>query len=130
MLYHRSWHAGDRVGVTFGGGAINNPGRYLVLMPPINGATAASGSPYFTTNPRDSFRAWDASATLDLMPDAWTTFRVELVYREANVPYFAGPEGVTPPNGNTGTPSIPVPGWAPDLRRSESRLLAALLIKL
>ena len=27
-------------GVTLGGGKINNPGRYLVLLPPINGATA------------------------------------------------------------------------------------------
>ena len=34
--------------LTLGGGAINNPGRYLVLIPPINGATAFSGTPYFT----------------------------------------------------------------------------------
>lgn len=130
MLYHRSWHARSRVGVTIGGGAINNPGRYLVLMPPINGATAASGSPYFTTNPGDPFRAWDGSLTVDMMPDAWTTLRIEFVHREASVPYFAGPGGVTPPQGNTGTPASRIPGWAPDLRRTESRLLAALLIKL
>src|SRR5258708_36339963 len=33
---------------TLSGGAIDNPGRYLVLLPPINGATAFSGTPYFT----------------------------------------------------------------------------------
>jgi hypothetical protein len=40
-------------GVNIGGGKINNPGRYLVLLPPINGATAASGTPCFTENPGD-----------------------------------------------------------------------------
>ena len=48
------WFDKDRFALTVGGGAINNPGRYLVLMPPINGATAFSGTPYFTDNPGDS----------------------------------------------------------------------------
>jgi len=130
MAYDRMWFRKDQVGLTLGGGTANNPGRYLVLMPPINGATAFSGTPYFTTNPGDAFRAWDSSVTLDLMPDQWTTFRFELVHREANVPYFAGPGGVTPPSGNTGVPGALVPGWVPDLRKQETRLLASLLIKL
>ena len=33
---------------TFGGGTITSPGRHLVLLPPIHGATAASGTPYLT----------------------------------------------------------------------------------
>ena len=45
------WFDKDLFALTVGGGAINNPGRYLVLMPPINGATAFSGTPYFTANP-------------------------------------------------------------------------------
>ncbi len=40
MVYNRLWFDRDRFGLTIGGGAINNPGRYLVLVPPINGATA------------------------------------------------------------------------------------------
>ena len=130
MLYHRIWLNDDRLAVTFGGGAMNNPGRYLVLMPPVNGATAFSGSPYFTTDPGDAFKAWDASATLDLMPDAFTTFRVELNHRVANVPYFAGSGGVTPPGGNIGAPGSRVDGWAPDLRPAETRATVALLVKL
>src|SRR6202047_2345433 len=51
MLSNRFWFDHDRYGLTLGGGKINNPGRYLVLLPPINGATAASGTPYFTENP-------------------------------------------------------------------------------
>ena len=39
MLYNRFWFDKDRYGVTIGGGKINNPGRYLVLIPPINGAS-------------------------------------------------------------------------------------------
>ena len=129
MLYNRAWFAADMLGLTLGGGWISNPGRYLVLLPPINGATASSGTPYFSEQPGDSFHAWDASATFDYMPDQFTTFRGELVRRRASIPYFAGPGGVTPPGGNTGAPGSMVPGWAPDLRRDETRLLFALLVK-
>jgi hypothetical protein len=48
MAYNRVWFDRDRYALTLGGGKINNPGRHLVLLPPINGATAASGTPYFT----------------------------------------------------------------------------------
>ena len=51
MLYNRFWFDKDKYGLTLGGGQINNPGRYLVLLPPINGATAVTGSAYF---PEDS----------------------------------------------------------------------------
>ena len=51
MLYNRWWFHKDRYAFTLGGGKINNPGRYLVLLPPINGATATTGTPYFTENP-------------------------------------------------------------------------------
>jgi hypothetical protein len=130
MVYERSWFAHDLLALTLGGGAITNPGRYLVLLPPINGATAFSATPYFTENPGDSFHAWDASVTFDYMPDQFTTFRGELNRRAANVPYFAGPGGVTPPGGNTGTPGSFVPGFSPDLRRSETRLLFSMMVKL
>jgi putative OmpL-like beta-barrel porin-2 len=130
MLYNRLWFNKDRLGLTIGGGAMTNPGRYLVLMPPINGATAFSGTPYFTTNPGDKFNAWDASVTVDVMPDQFTTFRFELDHRAASVPYFAGAGGVTPPGGNTGPPGSVVAGWTPDLRKSETRVNIALLVKL
>ena len=58
MTYQRVWFNKDLFAVTVGGGAINNPGRYLVLVPPINGATAFSGTPYFTASPGDPYKAW------------------------------------------------------------------------
>ena len=130
MVYNRLWFHKDLFGLTVGGGAITNPGRYLVLLPPINGATAISGTPYFTLNPGDPYRAWDASLTLDYMPNQFTTWRIEYVRRDSNVPYFSGPGGVTPPGGNTGPPGSFVPGWAPDLRKYENRFKFALLVKL
>ncbi len=129
MFYNRVWFNKDLFGLTLGGGRINNPGRYLVLLPPINGATAASGTPYFTENPGDRFKAWDASATIDYMPSQYLTWRVEYNHRVADVPYFSGPGGVTPPGGNTGAPGSFIPGWYPDLRNSENRMTGAILVK-
>ena len=137
MLYDRLWFDRDKFGLTFGGGRINNPGRYLVLLPPINGATAASGTPYFPENPGDPFKAWDSSATFDYMPSQYITFRWEFDHRAANVPYFSGPGGITPPScptpviGNNicGSPGAFVPGWSPDLVKIENRINMALLVK-
>jgi hypothetical protein len=106
MLYDRTWFKKDTHGLTIGGGMINNPGRYLVLLPPINGETAPSAAinaPYFTGNPGDPFKAWDMSVTYDYMPRQWLTFRWEYDYRHANVPYWTGRGGVTPP-GSGGVP--------------------------
>ena len=130
MAYNRFWFYRDLFAMTVGGGAITNPGRYLVLLPPINDATAASGTPYFTANPGDSYKAWDGSITFDYMPSQFITFRLEGNHREANVPYFAGPGGVTPPGGNSGPPGSLVPGFTPDLRTSENRITFAVLVKL
>ncbi len=106
MLYDRTWFKKDTYGLTIGGGMINNPGRYLVLLPPINGETASSAAinaPYFTGNPGNPFKAWDMSVTYDYMPKQWLTFRWEYDYRHANVPYWSGKGGVTPP-GSGGVP--------------------------
>src|SRR6204780_2143358 len=108
MLYNRYWFHKDLFAVTLGGGKINNPGRYLVLLPPINGETAitaATNSPYFKKNPGDPFKAWDSSVTFDYMPQQYITFRWEYDYRHANVPYWTGRGGIPPPGGNTGTPT-------------------------
>jgi hypothetical protein len=142
MLYNRLWFDNDKYGLTLGGGQINNPGRYLVLLPPINGATAASGTPYFTENPGDPYKAWDVSGTFDWMPSQYITFRWEYNHRAANVPYFSGSGGVTPPGGNNNAPGSfaclsgfttcngsPTNTWFPDLRKTENRLNMAILVK-
>ena len=156
MVYDRYWFDKDLFGFTLGGGMINNPGRYLVLLPPINGESAASAainSPYFTENPGDPFKAWDVSGTFDYMPRQWLTFRFEGDFRHANVPYWSGAGGITPPaagglepgtnNGYpteyacmNGSPSVTQAGcatqgglWNPSLRKREWLLDIDLMVK-
>jgi hypothetical protein len=129
MAYTRLWFAANHLGLTVGGGAITNPGRYLVLIPPINGATAFSGTPYFTANPGDTYKAWDMQVTADWMPSEFLTFRAEYNHRAANVGYFSGTGGVTPDGGNQGAPGSAVPNWSPDLRNTEDRITLAFMVK-
>lgn len=156
MAYNRFWFHRELFGLTLGGGKINNPGRYLVLLPPINGesaVTAATNSPYFTENPGDSFKAWDSSITFDYMPKQYITFRWEYDYRHASVPYWTGRGGITPPGGNNGFPQdfVCINGnssgqtsllaaetacggglssvWFPDVRRDQSFIDLDILVK-
>ena len=104
MFYNRVWLKKNIYGITIGGGQLNNPGRYLVLLPPINGATAITGTPYYTQNPGQQYHAYDTTATFDYMPNQFITFRSEIGYRHADEPYWSGPRGITPPGGNNGSP--------------------------
>ncbi|HWU44410.1 MAG TPA: outer membrane beta-barrel protein, partial [Bdellovibrio sp.] len=141
MAYNRLWFSHDKYAVTMGAGMINNPGRYLVLIPPIqtsqpgasggasatNPALDSNGNPFFSQNAGDQFHAWDASVTFDYMPEEYITFRAEYIHREADVDYFAGPGGVTSPDGlNTTTkPNT----WRPDLEKMENRINLAMMVR-
>jgi hypothetical protein len=146
MSYQRMWF-GEKFAFSYGGGVMNNPGRYLVLLPPINGATATSGSPYFPEAPGLPFKAYDFQLSFDYMPSQWVTWKVEFTQRGANVPVFTGPGGITPPGYNNGypadyvcmdgTPSPTSTGcgndgglWTPDLVKQERRWIFALMVKL
>jgi hypothetical protein len=152
MLYDRMWFHKDLFALTLGGGAMNNPGRYLTLLPPIDGAWAASGTPYFTENPGQKAHMWDSTVNLQYMPRQYLTWWGEVGYRHADVPYFAGRGGVTPPGGNNGFPQnyTCMTGatagtadltaaqvacgnlggvWFPDLRRSEAKLSFGVMVK-
>jgi hypothetical protein len=145
MAYNRVWWNNNVYAVTVGGGFMNNPGRYLALTPPINGATAASGSSYFSQSPGLKLYQWDTQLNFQWMPNNWITWWVEADYRHSNVPYWVGSGGITPPNGNTGTPGSTVstcadgtngacgPGtggaWQPDLRTSETLWGGGVMVK-
>ena len=105
MGYNRIWFGKDKYAITLGGGKMNNPGRYLTLLPPINGADAISGSPYFTENPGDKAHMWDANVNFQWMPRQYITWWAEAGYRHSDVPYWSGRSGITPPGLNTGAPS-------------------------
>ena len=140
MVYNKIWFAKNHLGIYCGGGWMTNPGRYLVLEPtgqasdlpnpynPTTGASSLPSSQQFTENPGQQFTGWDCSAGLSWMPNQSLEIKAEWVHREASVPYFAGPGGVTSPSGYTYTPLTP--GWTPDLQRSESRVILAVEFRL
>ncbi len=153
MAYNRFWFDHDVYALTIGGGTMRNTGRYLTLVPPINGATATTGTPYFTENPGQKIQQSDIQVNLQFMPSDWITWWTEATYRYSNVPYWSGSGGVTPPNGNTGTftnngnPGAAVCNngisagsvsdgcsaeggiWYPDLRKSELVLGFGVMVK-
>jgi hypothetical protein len=153
MLYDRMWFHKDKFGLTLGGGEMSNWGRYLTLLPPIDGADAVSGTPYFTENPGQRAHMWDSTVTFQYMPRQYITWWAEVGYRHSDIPYFAGRGGVTPPGGNNGAPQYytcasgatsgtnSLSGaeaacggglnsvWFPDLRRSEAKTSVGVMVK-
>ncbi|MES2132032.1 MAG: outer membrane beta-barrel protein [Bacteroidota bacterium] len=136
MFYNRVWFAKNHFAWTFGGGYMNNPGRYLVLYPtgqasplpnPTNPTQTAGAYPY-SANPGDQFSGFDYSTNIDWMPNQHICFRLEYVHRQSSVPYFAGHGGVTSPTGYT-TTQLPS-DWKPDLVKSEDRIIFAVLFRL
>jgi len=97
------WFDHQLLAVNIGSGKINHPGRYLVLLPPINGATEASGTAYFMENPGDPFKAWDRYERSAICPANVLPFvAVQLSRRKRAV--LRNPGGVTPPGGKQGAP--------------------------
>jgi hypothetical protein len=121
MLFHRLWFGRKgQFAWTIGGGVIDNPGRYLALLPTGNGV--------LTQNPGDQFQAWDASTGIQWMPNEFMTFGIEFVTRHSSVPYFAGRGGVTSPNG--WNPPIGDPtGYVADLVKHENRLIFSTIFR-
>jgi len=136
MFYNRIWFAKDKCAWTIGGGIMTNPGRYLVLYPtgqssPLpnpNNPTQTEGAFPFSANPGDKFSGWDCSTNFDYLPNQSITFRLEFVYRNSSVPYFAGHGGVTSQTGYSNV--ILDPNWRPDLVKTESRLILAILFRM
>jgi hypothetical protein len=152
MAYNRWWFHNDLYAVTVGGGFMNNPGRYLTLLPPVDGASASTGTPYFTELPGQSAFMYDSTLNFQYMPKNWITWWSEVGYRHSNIPYFNGVGGMTPPFGNNGSPAsfscysgassgtnslgqaIANCGtqggvWFPDLRQEEFKLSAGVMVK-
>jgi len=152
MGYQRFWWHKDLFAVTIGGGQMNNAGRYLTLLPPIDGAWAAVGSAYFPELPGSTAKMYDGTLTFQYMPREYITWWAELGYRHANVPYFSGRGGITPPGGDnaypqyftcmsgatSGTANLAAAQsacgganqvWYPDLRESTSSLGFGVMVK-
>jgi len=135
MAYNRLRFLGGHLAWNVGGGVVHNPGRYLILTPPGNATPSGFGQPLgtqaatapYNTSSGTSFDAWDYSTGIQYMPSELITYDLELNHRQSAEPFFAGHGGVTSPDGYTTTPSPT--GWRPDLVKSDTRFIAALLVR-
>lgn len=124
-LANRLWFCKDRLGLTLRADYVSNPGLYLAFSP--SPVADNDFTEVIAKVPGQKLELFQATATLDLMPNEQTTFRLEYGYREANVPYFAGPGGTTSPDGWVNTL---VSNWRPDLVKTESRITLAVSFRL
>jgi hypothetical protein len=142
MAYNRTWFDKGKYAFTWGGGFVNNPGRYLLLVPPVNGATAGNYGDQIslydtakdpeavpTLNPGDAFIAENFQIAFDWMPSQYILYRLEFAHDIANTNYFTGEGGVTSSDGWSpqATGSTNTPGaWRPDLTNVENRIELAM----
>jgi hypothetical protein len=129
MAYNRLW-IGKSFAWTVGGGYMHNPGQYLVLAPTGYGDTLFQKQ----TGPGSTFDAWDFSTSIDYIAFQNLTLKVELVHRSI-VDIGAAP-GTTPGDytytSNGGSIAPPLSswgGWMPDLVKSETRIVLAVLVR-
>src|SRR5581483_9693281 len=88
MFYNRIWFHKNKFAWTFGGGYMQNPGRYLVLYPtgqasPLPNAsnpTSSEGTYPYSANHGDQFTAWDWSTNIEWAPNQHVAFRAEYVH--------------------------------------------------
>ena len=99
MVYDRTWFDHDLYAVTLGGGFMNNPGRYLALLPPINGATAVSGTPTSPRIPGRSSTSGTRSSISSTCRRTGSPGGRRPPSGTRDVPYWSGAGGVTPPTG-------------------------------
>jgi hypothetical protein len=122
-IANRLWFHHNKIALSLRADAISNPGAYLAFSPspvPNNDFNDAIAN-------GEKLKMFQGTATVDLMPNQFVTFRLEYGFRKSNIPYFAGPQGTTSPDGWIDTP---VDSWRPDLKKSDSRLTLAVMFRL
>jgi len=122
---NRIWFNKNKLALTLRGDIITNPGLYLAFTP--SPVTPNDFTDAIANDPKQKLNILQATATFDIMPNDMITFRLEYGYRKSNVPYFAGKEGTTSPDGWIDTP---LNGWRPDLRKKENRVTLAVNFRL
>ncbi len=131
----RLWFMENKIGITL-------RGDYLTNQSVVNGINT---SPYLTFNPAAAgsvpngfdtaiadgkkLRLGQLTATLDIMPNEFVTFRLEYGYRLSSIPYFTGRGGTTSPSGWVNGPVGDNP-WAAALLTEEQRITAAVNFRL
>lgn len=124
-LANRIWFNQNKLALTLRGDVITNPGTYLAFSP--SPVANNDFNDAMANDPKQQLNIGQFTATFDIMPNDFVTFRVEYGFRNSNVPYFAGRGGTTSPDGWIDTP---VNTWRPDLQKAEHRLTFATSFRL
>lgn len=124
-IANRIWFNKNMFALTLRADFVTNPGLYLAFSPSPVAPNAFTEAIANEKNQRLSI--WQGTATFDIMPNDYSTFRFEYANRQANVPYFAGRNGTTSPDGWIGAP---IGDWMPDLRKNENRFTLAVNFRL
>ncbi len=122
---NRLWFHKNKLALTLRGDIITNPGLYLAFTP--SPVTPNDFTDAIANDPKQKLNILQTTVTFDIMPNDMITFRLEYGYRKSNVPYFAGREGTTSPDGWIDTP---VANWRPALQKTENRITVALNFRL
>ena len=124
-LSNRIWLNENKMAFTFRSDFVKNPGLYLAYSP--SPVTPNDFTDAMASDPSKNITLFQQTATFDIMPNEFVTFRLEYAHRNSNVPYFAGHGGTTSPDGWITTPTA---GWRPDLKKIEDRLTLAVNFRL
>ena len=122
---NRVWFNKNKLALTLRGDYITNPGLYLAFTP--SPVTPNDFTDAIAADPEEKLNIFQATATLDIMPNDYFILRLEYGYRKCNVPYFAGKGGTTSPDGWIDTPTT---NFRPDLQKRENRLTVAMNFRL
>ena len=124
-LANRFWFNKNKLALTLRGDFVANPGLYLAFSP--SPVTPNDFTDAIANDTKQKLTIYQATTTLDVMPNDHITFRFEYGYRKSSVPYFAGKGGTTSPDGWIDTPTT---NWRPDLRKTENRVTVAANFRL
>ncbi len=124
-LSNRLWFNKNKLAVTLRGDFVKNPGLYLAFSP--SPVTPNDFTDAIENDPKQDLTIYQGTATFDIIPNDYVTFRFEYRYRKSNKPYFAGHGGTTSPDGWVDTPTNE---WRPDLVKNESGVTLAVNFRL
>ena len=124
-LSNRLWFHKNKLALTLRGDFVKNPGLYLAFSP--SPVTPNDFTDAIDKDQNQDLTIYQGTATFDVMPNDFVTFRLEFRYRKSNKPYFAGRGGTTSPDGWVDTPTD---NWRPDLVGNESGITLAVNFRL
>jgi hypothetical protein len=124
-LSNRLWFNRNKLALTLRADFVKNPGLYLAFSP--SPVTPNDFTDAVANDVTQDLTIYQGTATFDVMPNDFVTFRLECRYRKSNKPYFAGRGGTTSPDGWIDTPTN---DWRPDLAKDEAGITLAVNFRL